>query len=196
MGHSRPPGRGNGQGRDLSITVFHIDKSPCTFAQGSQMEPRANIHDVSDYITMSLTEAGEQLSLLKLQKLVYYVQAWHLAFFRVPLFAGKFQAWVHGPVNRELYDRYRNTKSLYSNITKADIRDPYVQSLDAGARGHIDSVLEVYGKYTGTQLEELTHREDPWIQARQWLPAAMPSTAEISEHVMRDYYAARLASNS
>ncbi|MES1173555.1 MAG: type II toxin-antitoxin system antitoxin SocA domain-containing protein, partial [Myxococcales bacterium] len=56
------------------------------------------VHDVCDYTIVKCSDAGEPLSALKLQKLVYYAQAWYLAFAGVPLFHGTFEAWVHGPV--------------------------------------------------------------------------------------------------
>ena len=81
-----------------------------------------NINDVCDYIILQLSEAGEYLNNLKLHKLLYYVQAWHLAFYGERLFDGGFQAWIHGPVNREIYDRFKETKSLYSEVDENDIK--------------------------------------------------------------------------
>jgi hypothetical protein len=51
------------------------------------------------------------------------VQAWHLAFYQKPLFDGKFQAWIHGPVNREIYDRFKENKLLYSTVDCDDLLD-------------------------------------------------------------------------
>lgn len=151
------------------------------------------VHDVADYIVLKLKEAGAPLSALKLQKLLYYVQAWHLAFHGVPLFRGKFQAWVHGPVNRDLYDRFSGTKSLYSDIRLDDVREHFnPNDISADDRMHIDTVLEHYAKYSGSQLEDLTHRELPWIEAREGYAPAERCEREISEDTMQSYYAGRL----
>ena len=151
---------------------------------------------VCDYIIHRVCAAGGALNELKLQKLMYYVQAWNLAFNGKPLFDGRFQAWVHGPVNRELYDRFGATKSLYSQITSDDISADFQTTLlPDEARQHIDSVLETYAGFTGTQLEELTHREEPWIAARRGYRDSERCEVEIDEELMRSFYGARLQSN-
>lgn len=153
-----------------------------------------NLRDlVCDYIIVRVRSASGSLNALKLQKLMYYVQAWYLAFNGRPLFVGRFQAWVHGPVNRELYDRFASTKSLYSEIGFEDVQPGFDLSLlDEDIRGHIDNVLEVYAKYTGTQLEDITHREQPWIAARGQCRPADRCETEIDESLMAKFYAARL----
>ncbi len=151
------------------------------------------IFDASDYIVVKLSEGGTNLNILKLHKLLYYVQSWGLALGEGRTFDGKFQAWVHGPVNRDVYDRYIDTKSMYSPVGLSDINpdfDPL--SLPDKKRAVIDSVLEVYADYTGDQLEEMTHREDPWINARNGLSPAARSNASICESDMERFYKARL----
>ena len=157
------------------------------------MELAMRIDDVCDYIIARCAEAGVGLNLLKLQKLLYYVQAWHLAFFGTPLFGGKFQAWVHGPVNREVYDRFKDEKSLYSAVTVDDVREGFDGStLSDEARRHINKILNTYGAFTGDQLEEMTHSEDPWIRARDGYRPTQRCEVLIDENVMSDYYRARL----
>ncbi len=75
---------------------------------------------------MRLTEDGTYLNVLKLHKLLYYCQAWSLAFGRGPLFPqNSFQAWVHGPVSRAIYDRFVQTKAMYSPVGLADVRQGF-----------------------------------------------------------------------
>ncbi|TOQ55495.1 hypothetical protein CGG93_24970, partial [Vibrio parahaemolyticus] len=81
------------------------------------------INDLADYIITKLSEGGESLNNLKLQKLTYYCDAWHLAFYDEKLVDTNFQAWIHGPVCRELYDRFSSSKSLYSEISLNDCAD-------------------------------------------------------------------------
>jgi uncharacterized phage-associated protein len=52
---------------------------------------------------------------LKLQKLVYYSEAWHLAYFERPLIPEDFEAWVHGPVVRSLWDHYKGRGNIFSS---------------------------------------------------------------------------------
>jgi uncharacterized phage-associated protein len=157
----------------------------------SDEEPAVGINDVCDYLILRVNEAG-YLNVLKLQKLLYYVQAWWLAIENKRCFKGGFQAWVHGPVSRKIYDRFKD-KSMYSRVRSTDIRadfDP--DAVPKPMRKHIARVLEAYGEYTDDQLEELTHDERPWQEARDGYAPRDRCEAVISEITMRDYYAARL----
>ena len=154
----------------------------------------ASIHDVTDYVICRLIAGGGHLNQLKLQKLLYYVQAWHLAHYGRPLFGGRFQAWVHGPVSRQVFDRFRASKMLYSPITIADVRLDFnsERTIAPEDRGHIDAVLEVYAPLTGDQLETLTHNEDPWVVARAGRAPDERCETEIDEALMGEYYRSRL----
>lgn len=157
-----------------------------------------NINDATDYLIVKLVEGGAFLNVLKLHKLLYYCQAWHLAFNKRPLFENyNFQAWVHGPVSRAVYDRFLGSKSMYSNLSMEDIRagfDP--RSLAESDRALIDAVLESYGHLSGDQLEAMTHVEDPWLEARAGLPASARSEVIISNNTMMEYYARRLEASA
>lgn len=155
----------------------------------AQNAPTTNINDVVDYIVGQFADEEGSLSILKLQKLLYYVQAWHLAFGRGPFFAGRFQAWVHGPVSREVYDRFKDTHSLFSTVGERDIRSSFnPNALPTEARDHIDEILEAYGKFSGVQLENMTHEEFPWVQARGTLKPFERCETEIEEGLMREFY--------
>ena len=67
-----------------------------------------DIDTVAKCFLVSAHEVGDYLTNLKLQKLVYYAQAWYLALTDEPLFDGEFEAWVHGPVNYHLYKKYQH----------------------------------------------------------------------------------------
>jgi uncharacterized phage-associated protein len=142
---------------------------------------------IADYIVWSSHESGSFLSNLKLQKLLYYVQAWHLAVFERPLFSEKFQAWIHGPVIPELYDRYRSYQ--WRNIDEAVERP----DLDDRTIAFIEEVLEEYAPLDARRLEYLIHREDPWIEARKGVAVDEPCSATIDENVMKMYYRQRLS---
>jgi uncharacterized phage-associated protein len=153
----------------------------------------ATVNQVCDYIILMCRSGGERLNVLKLQKLLYYVQAWSLAFSGKPLFDGKFQAWVHGPVNREIYARFAGTKTLYSAIDESDITpnfDPNVISPED--RLHIDNVLEVYAPLSGSDLEAQAHGEEPWIDARKGCRPTQRCENELNEGLMAEFYQKRI----
>lgn len=150
------------------------------------------IDDIADYIIFKSAEDGRPLNLLKLQKLAYYTQAWHFAIYGQPIAPARFQAWVHGPVSRELYDRFRSNL-LFEAVTIENIRPGFNPNrLDPNAREFIDAVLEEYGKFSGSQLEDLTHSEAPWIQARGGRSPIERCENELDETLMGSFYRARI----
>ena len=84
-----------------------------------------DVNIIADYIIMRLTsdedDRGMDLINLKLQKLLYYVQAWFLGIEGKRFLNTSFEAWVHGPVSRDVFDRFKDSKNLYSQITVKDI---------------------------------------------------------------------------
>lgn len=151
-----------------------------------------SVNALADYLIIKSHEAGSSLSNLKLQKLAYYADAWHLAFFGEKLIDSDFEAWIHGPVNRELYNRFSSDKSLYSDMLPSDCSGTFSMEDIAGKVEHIDSVLAIYGKFSGAQLEEMTHREEPWIQARTGYRPTQRCEVAISNKLVKEYYGSRL----
>lgn len=153
-----------------------------------------DIFDAIDFIIDRAENSDFSLTNLKLQKLLYYCQAWHLAFYERPQFDEKFQAWIHGPVSRRVFDRFSTNKSLYSTIKKTDIRPTFsMDSIEAHDRTHILTVLESYADFSDTDLEEMTHQEKPWIEARKGYSSNERCEKVISEETMKTYYASRLS---
>lgn len=131
---------------------------------------------------------------LKLQKLVYYVQAWNFGKNRDAFINGSFEAWIHGPANRELYERFRETKSLYSLIGKEDIiNKDAINVLAPEDSEFVDLILDNYASYNASDLERMTHCEDPWIIARKGLGPLERGTRIITPESMIEYYGKRWA---
>jgi uncharacterized phage-associated protein len=140
----------------------------------------ASAHDVATYI---LKQQGE-MSAMKLQKLVFYSQAWHLVWDEEPLFGERIEAWANGPVCRDLYDVHRGQFAVSS------WPQGKVGSLSASERETIDVVLGTYGSKPGAWLSDLTHMESPWVDARGNLPPGARGSAEITHAAMAEYYGA------
>jgi uncharacterized phage-associated protein len=138
----------------------------------------ATVHDVAAYI---VAKHGT-LSAMKLQKLVYYAQAWSLVWEGRPLFPERIEAWANGPVVRELYDRHRGLFEV------RDWPDGDSRKLPTSDRATIDAVLGFYGDKPAQWLSDLTHSELPWREARRGAPEGARSTAVISPDSMRAYY--------
>lgn len=140
---------------------------------------------IADTIVALSRERGGDITNLKLQKLLYYAQAWHLAFSAKPLFLDAIEAWVHGPVVPSVFRRFREYRWRPIDCAFEPCDDNSVVK-------HIASVLNAYGKFDASQLERLTHSEEPWINARRGLAPDISSCNVISHHAMRQYYAQRL----
>lgn len=130
-------------------------------------------------------EAGDSITHLKLQKVIYYAQAWHLANFNDPLFVEDIQAWTHGPVAPSVWKAFREYR--WDHIPP----QPLV-FMDATKIGFLETVFEIYGRYTAKELEKITHQEDPWKVTRGDLPLEAKCTRPIDKKVMRDFYAPRI----
>ncbi|GAA0866839.1 DUF4065 domain-containing protein [Sphingopyxis soli] len=151
-----------------------------TIAHMSQAERRP--YEIADYLVSECRERGENLTNLKLQKLLYYADAWHLALYDEELFAEQFKAWVHGPVLLSQYHRFKPNQ--WRPITE-DIDKP---QLSEKLSAHLDEVVDVFGPETAVALELMTHRELPWIAARGDLPPTAPSSATISKETTKHFY--------
>ena len=138
-------------------------------------------HDVAAHI---LQREGP-MSAMKLQKLLYYSQSWHLVWADRPLFREEIQAWANGPVVYEIFDQHRGRFSVGGSWPAGD-----VSRLGEIEKATIDTVCDHYSKLTGQALSALTHSEDPWRNARGGLPATARSTAVISLESMAGFYGA------
>lgn len=152
------------------------------------------VKQISDYVIFRCKSEGDtDLSVLKHQKLLYYIQAWFLAFYGFRLFDSTFEAWIHGPVSREIYDLYKEQKYLYSEMNLEDITNKdSLEKLSSEIKLHVDSVLDAYGKFSAIQLEIMTHQEEPWLEARKGYAANERCEVPIDPHTMQRYYASRL----
>jgi uncharacterized phage-associated protein len=146
----------------------------------------SSVHDVASYI---LRKQGS-MSTWKLQKLVYYAQAWSLVWDEKPLYAARIEAWANGPVVKALSDKHRGRFSVDSW--------PYGDGgkLTDAQRDTIDRVLADYGKLSGRQLSLLAHADRPWRDAREGLGPTDPGDREISLQSMQAYYEALDADES
>lgn len=138
----------------------------------------AKVHDVASYIISKI----RSIDAMKLQKLLYYSQAWSLVWDEKPLFASKIEAWANGPVVREVFKAYQGQYKILGAKAgnPAGLTDTEKQTVDA--------VLKFYGKQSGFYLSQLTHQEDPWKDARKGYAPGESCDVEITKAAMRDYY--------
>jgi len=147
---------------------------------------RATIDDVASYFRYKLGQSeGSSLTPLKLQKLSYYAQAWSLVLLGRPLFCEEFEAWAHGPVNRNLYVQYADYG--WNNIEPIE-RDSWTDLFTADELDVLNEIWEIYGDFDAKYLEKLTHDEEPWIEARHGLPEGAYCDSIIRQDTMKKFY--------
>ena len=100
---------------------------------------------------------GELMSNMKLQKMLYYEQGFHLAVFGTPLFEEDIEAWMYGPVVPAVYEVYKDYG--YNGIDPGKVEEV---SLSDREQALFDEVYKVYGAYSAIGLMNMTHRESPW----------------------------------
>lgn len=154
----------------------------CTQNRGArEVTVVANVLDVAAYI---LQERGG-MTAMKLQKLCYYSKAWHLVWEERPLFSNRIEAWANGPVMPDLYRQHRGQ----FRVEEMSVGNP--SELDDDERESINIVLDAYGPKSAHDLSELSHRENPWRDARHGIPDGARSQSEISDAALMEYFDAQ-----
>lgn len=131
------------------------------------------------------------MSHLKLQKLLFYCDAYHMAYFGEELVTDEFEAWVHGPVSRAVYDSLKDKSILYSDLSFIDHGvnpDDEIKKLTSDQQTMLNDVLGELSTWTGTQLEATTHRESPWIEARRGYGDGAKCSVHISKTTTLEFY--------
>lgn len=164
--------------------------------------PTDSIIDLSYYLIAKAHEKGDVITNKKLQKLLYFVNAWYLAYFDKPITDEEPQAWRMGPVYPTSYhtfksfaynpitmdDKYKDKepeKFITSLLAQLDLKEDQVELLNA--------VLLKYGSLSAYQLEVLTHQDEPWLTAREGLSEFDNSKNNISYAEVDDVYKKKLS---
>jgi uncharacterized phage-associated protein len=138
--------------------------------------------DVAKYFLAQIDEdAGDLISNLKLQKLLYYAQGFHLAVFDAPLFSESIEAWTHGPVVPDLYHEYKDYGAR--PIPPPECMDFSVY--DDNTRELLDDVYSMYGQFSAWKLRNMTHDEPPWLEASV-------TRSVISHESLKEYFKTQL----
>lgn len=138
------------------------------------------------------------MSHLKVQKLIYYAQAYHLAYFDEPLMDELFEAWVHGPVSRTLYNALKDISILHTEIEYEQgegERHPNSIIEESLTEEQIELITDVFQElstWKSSELEEASHSEKPWIEARIGYGPGDSCNVPINENTMRVFYKSKL----
>lgn len=137
--------------------------------------------DIAKKILAKGTESEDYISNMKLQKLLYYMQGFYLAFFDKPMFEENIEAWMYGPVVPVIYEAYKENgnKGIEYNGEVIKFGTPKEENL-------FNEVFRIYSKYSATGLMEMTHNETPWKSVKTGIGSV------ISNEIMKQYFKKRL----
>lgn len=144
--------------------------------------------DIGRYFIYLANQERQPITNKKLQKLVYYAQAWSLVLNNKRLFNEPIEAWVHGPAVRSLYIQYK--RFGFEPIREEII--PETLNIAGKTKKLLNTVWKAYGRLDAGYLEMLAHSEKPWQEAREGLQGPEKSENKISLMTMKSYYSEKL----
>ncbi len=137
--------------------------------------------DVAKFILCIANANGDLITHLKLQKLLYYAQAWHMVNFDgKKLFDDDIQAWQFGPVIKSIYDNFRDFGRNPIILSDEDCED---YSLTEIQKTYITEFCEEFLRYSATELVGMTHNEEPWKKAYE-----LGNNTIIDTNLMFNFY--------
>jgi len=148
-----------------------------------------NARQVAKYFIWKANSEEKAVTNKKLQKLLYYAQAWSLVLRDKKLFGDKIEAWVHGPAIRDVYFEYK--KFGFGPISE-NVKENDLEKISSDTKKFLDQVWSTYGKKDAAYLEYLSHSETPWQKAREGLEPHIGSENEISTKDMKEFYSSKI----
>lgn len=128
----------------------------------------------------SNSEADGLICNMKLQKMLYYMQGFHLAFFGTPFFNEEIEAWMYGPVVPAVYEAFKLNGNAGISFNEEPLK------LVKEEESLFNEVYRVYGAYSAIGLMNLTHSETPWKSVTTGVGSI------IRKEVMQEYFKNRL----
>jgi uncharacterized phage-associated protein len=144
---------------------------------------------VAEYFIWKSQTDKKPVTNKKLQKLLYYAQAWSLVLRNKELFGENIEAWVHGPAIRDVYIEFK--RFGFEPIAKK-VEQENLNKIPSDVQDFLNQVWSVYGKYDAAYLEHLTHSEEPWQKAREGVEPHVGSENVISLESMKEFYSSKL----
>lgn len=131
---------------------------------------------------------AEEVTPLALQKMLYFIQGIYMVLFGVELFDEECEAWAHGPVFKDVYEVFKNFKYNPIDDTRFSMFQNRFNELSDNEKKVIDLVVESFGMYSGKTLEQITHGETPWKDARINCLPGEPSNEVIPKESIKKYF--------
>ena len=165
------------------ITPLAYKKALSKITELKLEEDQSKVYVIAKHIIAQM----EDTTPLALQKILYYIEGFSLALLDKNILLTNPEAWVHGPVYKEIYNRFSHYS--YHAIAKEEFsKYKTLENFSKEEQNLIVSVIKSFGCYSGKVLELMTHQTEPWLQARGELRELDSGNYEISEDDMKIYF--------
>lgn len=143
-------------------------------------------HSKLYHVALCIIDTLEEITPLALQKVLYFTKGFSKPILKEDIFNDSAEAWVHGPVYKEIYDCFSYYK--YNNINYSNILKDYDYNLTEEEKQYIKEISLLFGCYNGSVLKEMSHLTEPWLKARSGLKEDESSNRFIEDKDMDDYF--------
>lgn len=147
-----------------------------------------NYEELADYIIMKCNKDGKEISNLKLQKMIFYCQAYHIAKYKERLIDCNFEAWKHGAVLPALYHDYCSYGYSNINIFNLEKYNEIIKNFGEYLIGFLDKIIDKFSSMSADAIRTLNHNEEPWKRAREGYLPSENCNKIIDEELMNKYY--------
>jgi len=145
--------------------------------------------EIADWFVAKAASSGDLITHLKVQKLLYYAEAWCQVILEKDLFEEQIQAWAHGPVVPEVWQKFRSNGWNPLPVPPKDALDVVQEPV----RQVLLEVFETYGDLPAKTLEDMTHGDEPWIEARGSLEPEARCDVVMPKAQLRAFFEAKYA---
>lgn len=110
----------------------------------------------------TIKEEKNDLSKLKIQKLLYYTQGYYSALYDKYLFEEEIEARKYGPVVKKVYNEFKKIEGNFVPTDKYKMGNEEIKKMNKEEKELIEDVFNLMGQYSAWRLRDKTHQEDPW----------------------------------
>jgi len=165
---------------DISESTYKKSKEAINELFKKTLESKTKL----DMITRYILKFSDDITPLALQKLLYYAQGFCIALYDEYLFNDDCEAWIHGPVYRNIYYKYM----VYGRDQIEKTGEDFEFDLSQNEEELLNSIISYFGCYSGKILERMTHIERPWREARDGLHDKEISNVIIVKDSIKEYF--------
>ena len=133
--------------------------------------------DIANFLVYLMSDSCDDLTNLKLNKILYYAQGHYLKNYGKPLFEDAIEAWPHGPVVHSVYHSYK----CFNNQPITEYNEEKVSLIEDKVKSFLVDVARKYGRFTASTLRNMTHKpKSPWAETQEG--------EEITVQHIKDYF--------